>query len=201
MIGGKLHKTFWHILIICLVTTTIYSQRHQKVVYDKEGIKIYNPPLESGFISYTAYLFLPGQTVNQVKSVFQDYKAHSAWIYRCLESKKISETNDLVYLYQVSKSNWPFKNRDHILAIRILEDSKQKYRIRFKAEPSYLENHDKHVRIDDFYGEWEVIQEANGVLVKMFTSFNPNVNLPKAFFRTLSKRVPLETLRNLRAKL
>ncbi len=201
MITGKLHKTFWHILIICLATTTIYSQRHQKVVYDKEGIKIYNPPLESGFISYTAYLFLHGQTVHQVRNVFQDYKAHTTWIYRCLESKKITENKGLIHLYQVSKSNWPFKNRDHILAIRILEDTQQKYQIRFKAEPSYIEYHDKHVRIDEFYGEWEVSQETNGVMVKMFTSFNPKVGLPKAFFRTLSKRIPLETLRNLRDKL
>jgi len=201
MIAGNAFNKLWLILMICLISTAVYSQRHQKVVYDKEGIKIYNPPLESGFISYTAYLFLPGQSVHRVRNVFQDYKAHTAWIYRCLESKKISETNDLIHLYQVSKSNWPFKNRDHILAIHILEDSNRKYRIRFKAEPSRIDYHDKHVRIDDFHGEWEVTQQANGVMVKMFTSFNPKVSLPRAFFRTLSKRVPLETLRNLKAKL
>jgi len=191
----------WILLFISLVWNVVLSQRHQKVVYNKEGIKIYNPPLESGYISYTAYLTLPGQTVDQVKKVFQDYKAHTDWIYRCLESKKISETEGMVYLYQVSKSNWPFKNRDHILAIQILEDSRQKYRIRFNADPSFLEYHDKHVRIDKFFGEWEVNQVGSGVVVKMFTSFNPKVKFPKAFFRTLSKRVPLETLRNLRAKL
>ena len=201
MIPSDLIRKIWLMLLISLVSAAVFSQRHHKVVYDKEGIIIYNPPLESGFISYTAYLFLPGQTVYQVRNIFQDYKAHTAWIYRCLESKKISETKDLIHLYQVSKSNWPFKNRDHILAIRILEDSRQKYRIRFKAEPTHIEYHDKHVRIDDFYGEWEVSQEAKGVMVKMFTSLNPKVSLPKAFFRTLSKRVPLETLRSLRAKL
>ena len=201
MIVSNLHNTRWLILLICLATTAVFSQRHQKVVYEKEGIKIYNPPLESGFISYTAYLFLPGQTVDKVRNILQDYKAHTAWIYRCLESRKISETNDLIYLYQVSKSNWPFKNRDHILAIHILENSKQKYRIRFNAQPTYIEYHDKHVRIDDFFGEWEVYKEDNGVMVKMFTSFNPKVKFPKAFFRTLSKRVPLETLRGLKAKL
>ncbi|MDH3699202.1 MAG: hypothetical protein OER83_08880 [Flavobacteriaceae bacterium] len=194
-------KKFWFILILCLVWNVVFSQRHQKVVYDKEGIKIYNPPLESGFISYTAYLALPGKTVHQVRNVFQDYKAHTEWIYRCLESEKISETDGVVYLYQVSRSNWPFKNRDHILVIQILDDSNNKYRIRFKAEPTFLDYHNRHVRIDDFYGEWEVSQEESGVLVKMFTSFNPKVNFPKAFFRTLSKRVPLETLRKLKAKL
>lgn len=194
-------KKYWFILVLCLVGNVVLSQRHQKVVYNKEGIKIYTPPLEAGFISYTAYLTLPGQSVDQVRKVFQDYETHTTWIYRCLKSKKLSETPGMIHLYQVSKSNWPFKNRDHVLAIQILEDSKEKYRIRFKADPSFLEYHDKHVRIDHFFGEWEVFQEGSGVVVKMFTSFNPKVKFPKAFFRTLSKRVPLETLRNLRAKL
>ncbi|MBT8235263.1 MAG: hypothetical protein KJO04_03645, partial [Bacteroidia bacterium] len=66
MILGNLNNKLALILVICLISTAVFSQRHQKVVYDKEGIKIYNPPLESGFISYTAYLFLPGQTVDGV---------------------------------------------------------------------------------------------------------------------------------------
>ena len=189
-------------MLLCIILPMIaFSQRGFQLVHAADQIKIYRPPLDDGYITYKASMIVANTTVRRVRTILQDYPQHTEWMYRCLESRKINESFRTIYLYQVSKSNWPFRNRDNVLRVDVLQDDPDRYRLRFTAEPSYLSTRGKYVRIQKFYGEWDVKTENGKVNISMFASFRPEVNFPKTFFRTLSKRIPLVTLKNLKERL
>ena len=189
-------------LILALVLPfSLLGQRGYQLIHMKDQIEIYRPALEEGFITYDATLTLKATSVSAVKKILQDFEAHPKWMYRILESRKLLDKGNRIVLYQVSKSNWPFKNRDYILQVDVLQDDASRYRLRFTARPNYSPEDPKYVRIQTFTGEWDVVQKGEVVTIGMFTSFRPEVNFPKAFFRTLSKRIPLATFKNLRERL
>lgn len=189
------------LLLLMTMPSSLRAQRGFQLIHAKDQIEIYRPPLADGFITYDASMTLTGTTVSEVRAVLENFEAHPQWMYRCLESRKLSDTGDRIFLYQVSKSNWPFKNRDYILQVDVLQDEPDRYRLRFTAKPGYRPVDPDYVRIQEFTGEWDVSQHNGKVRIGMFTSFSPEVNFPKTFFRTLSKRIPLVTFRNLRERL
>lgn len=192
-------NAIWFLIVLFPVISI--SQRGFQLVHAADQIKIYRPPLDEGYITYNASMSLPNTSVSDVREVLQNYAQHTEWMYRCLESRKLNETSGTIYLYQVSKSNWPFRNRDNVLRVEVLQDDPDRYRLRFTAEPEYVSEKKKYVRIQKFHGEWDIRAEKERVTISMFTSFRPEVNFPKTFFRTLSKRIPLVTFNNLRERL
>ena len=185
-------------IFVLAAPLTLTGQRGFQLIHAADQIKIYRPPLEKGYITYDAAMTLQATTVSEVRRILEDFEAHPQWMYRILESRKLVDNGERIILYQVSKSNWPFKNRDYILQVDVLQDDEKRYRLRFTARPNYRSEDPKYVRIQSFTGEWDVVQQGNQVRIGMFTSFRPEVNFPKTFFRTLSKRIPLATFKNLR---
>ena len=177
------------------------GQRGFELIHSADQIEIYRPPLEKGYVTYDASMLLKTTSVAEVRAIMKNFAAHPQWMYRIVESRKLKENSKRIVLYQVSKSNWPFKNRDYILQVDMLRDDSERYSLRFTARPDYRPEDPKYVRIQTFTGEWNVVQEEGQVRINMFTSFRPEVNFPKAFFRTLSKRIPLVTFENLRERL
>lgn len=188
-------------IVILTIPSCLLGQRGFQLIHAADQIKIYRPPLDDGFITYDASMTLKNNSVAAVRNILKNFEAHPEWMYRCLESRKLLDKGDQIFLYQVSKSNWPFKNRDYILQVDVLQDDPDRYRLRFAARPDYRMEDRKYVRIQTFTGEWDVVQKGDKVQISMFTSFRPEVNFPKTFFRTLSKRIPLVTFRNLRERL
>lgn len=188
-------------LVVFLLPGFVLGQRGFELIHDKDQIKIYRPPLEEGFITYDASITLKTTSVKAVREILRDFEAHPFWMYRIVESRKLRDDGARIFLYQISKSNWPFKNRDYILQVDVLQDDDKRYRLRFTARPEYRPEDSKYVRIQTFTGEWDVKQEGEQVRIGMFTSFRPEVRFPKTFFRTLSKRIPLVTFKNLRQRL
>ena len=194
-------KKLFVVLLVLITPAIFFGQRGFQLIHAKDQIKIYRPPLEQGYITYDASMTLKATSVREVREILKNFEAHPQWMYRILESRKLLDKGERIFLYQVSKSNWPFKNRDYILQVDVLEDDEDRYSLRFTARPEYRPEDPEYVRIQTFTGEWNVVQEAGEVRVSMFTSFRPEVNFPKTFFRTLSKRIPLVTFRNLRERL
>ena len=189
------------IIALLILPAVLSGQRGFQLIHAKDQIKIYRPPLADGFITYDASMTLEGTKVADVRQILENFEAHPRWMYRILESRKLEDKGDRILLYQVSKSNWPFKNRDYILQVDVIQDDTKRYRLRFTARPDFRPEDPKYVRIQSFTGEWDVVQEGKQVRIAMFTSFRPEVNFPKTFFRTLSKRIPLATFKNLRQRL
>ena len=194
-------KRVAQILVLVFLPLTVLGQRGFQLIHTTDQIKIYRPVLEDGYITYDASLTLNSTSVGDVKKVLQNFEAHPQWMYRIMESRKLEDNGKRILLYQVSRSNWPFKNRDYILQVDVLQDDTERYRLRFTARPKFRPENPKYVRIQTFTGEWDVVREGNKVRIGMFTSFRPEVNFPKTFFRTLSKRIPLATFKNLRERL
>ena len=188
-------------LFLILAPLSLVGQRGYKLIHAKDQIRIYRPALEDGYITYDASLTLNATSVTAVRQVLQEFEAHPQWMYRILESRKLLDEGERIVLYQVSRSNWPFKNRDYILQVDVLQDDPDRYRLRFTARPDYQPEDPKYVRIQTFTGEWDVVREGKKIQISMFTSFRPEVNFPKTFFRTLSKRIPLITFKKLRERL
>ena len=189
------------LVLVSIVPMLMWGQRGFQLVHTTDQIKIYRPALEDGYISYDASLTLKAITVGEVKEVLEDFENHPQWMYRIMESRKLDDRGDRILLYQVSRSNWPFRNRDYILQVDVLQDDAKRYRLRFTARPESHPEDPKYVRIQTFTGEWDVVQDGDQVRIGMFTSFRPEVNFPKTFFRTLSKRIPLTTFKKLRERL
>ena len=194
-------KKVLYLFILFLVPLSLLGQRGFQLIHAKDQIRIYRPALEDGYITYDASLTLKATSVAAVRQILQEFETHPQWMYRILESRKLEDEGERIVLYQVSKSNWPFKNRDYILQVDVLQDDPDRYRLRFSSRPNYQPEDPKYVRIQAFTGEWDVVQEGKQVRIGMFTSFRPEVNFPKTFFRTLSKRIPLATFKNLRERL
>ncbi len=175
-----------------------FSKNQYFLVKKQGNIKVYNKiKPKKGYIEYKASISLANIKIHEVMDFFMDYSNHNRWVYKCIKSQLLKRDGN-TFLYQVIKSQWPFKKRDYILQLRHKQISEDHIVMTFSSMPSYLPQTSEHIRIKEFESRWIVKIEESSVKILVYSCFNPEVPLSPLFIKNYSKIIPLKTLMNLK---
>lgn len=196
----------FHLQHIMLSITIWYSftmlgQDGFKVDFCKEGISVYSKSnMDKKHIEYKGSLTLDSTALKKVVQTLIDYESHKNWVYNCKDSSLINNEGNTTHLYQVCNAIWPFKNRDYVLCLekKILKNGT--IQVDFKSVPNIISNKKELVRIDEFNGYWKIEKKASKIIITMYGKFNPKMKLPHSIIKQYVKKIPFNTLRNLKSK-
>ncbi len=198
---------FLFCFIICLepnfgfqdenINDDLFSKNQYFLVKNHENIKVYNKiKPKRGYIEYKASIILFNIKICEVIDFFMDYSNHHHWVYNCLKSQLLKKDGN-TFLYQVIKSQWPFKKRDYILQLQHKKINEDCIVMIFSSRPSFLPETREHVRIREFESQWIVKKERSYVKILVYSSFDPEVPMSTFLMKNYSKTIPLKTLVNL----
>lgn len=166
------------------------------LVKNSEGIKVFHREKpKTGFVEYKAQIEVEGRDIQNVLDFFKDYENHPNWIYNCTSSA-LYAINENLYLYQICKSPWPFKDRDVNLLTNTEWVNKNKAIVRFDSEPKMAPQIDRLVRIEQFTSIWTVEKNKDWLTITIETSFNPKLITGNLFLKSYSTKIPYETLKS-----
>lgn len=186
--------TIWH-------SFTMLGQDDFKLDFCKEGISVYSKSnMDKKHIEYKGSLTLNDTLEKKVIRTLTDYNNHKNWVYNCKSSNLIKQEGDTTHLYQVCNATWPFKNRDYVLCLekKLLENGT--IQVDFKSVSNIISDKEELVRIDEFIGYWKIEKKESKLIITMYGKFNPKMKLPKTIIKQYVKKIPFNTLRNLKTK-
>lgn len=186
--------TIWH-------SFTMLGQDDFKLDFCKEGISIYSKSnMDKKHIEYKGSLTLDSTALKKVVKTLTDYNNHKNWVYNCKNSSLLNQEGDTTHLYQVCNAMWPFKNRDYVLCLEQKELDNGTIKVDFKSVPDMVSDKKELVRIDEFNGYWKIEKNGSEIIITMYGHFNPKMNLPQAIMKKYARKIPLNTLLNLKQK-
>ncbi len=188
-------------LIICCPFITS-AQKEFKLNFCKEGVSVYSKNTSNkNHIEYKGAITIDSSCLKKAIQILTDYENHKNWVYNCKNSSLIKEDKNTTHLYQVCNATWPFKNRDYVLCLERKELENGNIKVDFKSVSNMVSNKKDLVRIDEFSGYWEIEKKASKVIITMYGNFNPKMKLPQAIMKKYSKKIPFNTLLNLKRQL
>lgn len=133
--------------------------------------------------------------------VFKDPVNYKKWVYGTLESKQVSRTADLDFVfYGIFKIPWPFENRELFSRVEIHYDDKAKEltaRLSDVASSSPVDT--ELVRVARFESLWKVKSSGRDKVdfsIEMYAE--PGGNLPPFIVNLVLSRIQLWSMKNLR---
>lgn len=186
--------------LICGSSTISFGQQAFELIQEKDQIYVYSNPVKNRkTIEYRAFTLIQNTQMSTVLDKLTRYSEHASWLYNCEYSELLDQQDNTAYLYQVCDASWPFKDRDYVLELVKTVTQTNQTKISFKAIANKYPVQQGHVRLDQFNGYWLLEQVGTAVKVTIFCTFDPKLNMPRAFRRSYEKKIPFNTLKNLRA--
>jgi len=193
-------KAFW--LFFSFGFWFVSAQNEFTLSFTEKNISIYKKKTDNkSFIEYKGKLTIENTDIKTVLKVLKDYKNYQSWIYNCRSAKILKEDNEHIYLYQISKATWPFKDRDYVLCLKPEFINNDSVIIPFSAYTNLISSKKQYTRLDTFNGKWIIKKLGDKVTVSMYGSFDPKMKLPKALRKKYERKIPLKTLSKLKQTL
>jgi hypothetical protein len=140
--------------------------------------------------------------IYQIVAVMSDIKRYTEWVGNCNDARIIKKMTEIDYvIYSRTDVPWPVSDRDAVYRSKVLVDIKSmRVYIRFKAIQSPSVPLVKGVvRMDDIQGFYHLqAMGPNKTMVVYQVDADPKGWLPKWLAQLATRRLPLDTLLNLR---
>jgi ribosome-associated toxin RatA of RatAB toxin-antitoxin module len=179
-----------------------FSQQNWEKAQDKDGIRVFTRMVKgSGCREFRAEMGLGGINIQQVADVILDIDNYDMLFPDCHHPKILNKNNNkgIVY-YLITKTPWPFKDRDGIYeqTVHTSSDDSTIF-IAIKVLPEYVPEIKKYERIQYGKGFWE-LKHLGQDMVYVAYQFHadPKVNIPDWVSRHFLVENPYHTLQNLR---
>ena len=184
----------------------------EQIISDKKNnVTMYKRTLPNGYTEFKGVTEVIS-TLSGCVALMRDVKAMPQWVDRTTQAvvlNWVSETE--VYAYNVSRLEWPLKNRDAIvhifvaqnpetLAVTIRGSGVDKYS--GPTQFNYKKNDDRYVRMKVIESEWQFIPAPDGKVKVIFTGYgDPGGNASAPLFQWLINRLaweaPYKTLKSM----
>ena len=140
-------------------------------------------------------------SISSIIALLNDRETYPEWVYRCGKSmlvKKISDSEGIYY--QSVLAPWPVDNRDFVVDVKVVQDSKTKVVTQFSNNlPNFFPLVSNHVRITEFKASWTFTPLKNGMVNCEYELLvNPGGNVPAFLVNMAAIDGPYETTTNLR---
>ncbi len=166
-----------------------------------DGVAVYNRDLDYTSIKELKAVTQIHTSISSIIALLNERETYPEWVYRCGKSmlvKKISDSEGIYY--QSVLAPWPVDNRDFVVDVKVVQDSKTKVVTQFSNNlPNFFPLVSNHVRITEFKASWTFTPLKNGMVNCEYELLvNPGGNVPAFLVNMAAIDGPYETTTNLR---
>jgi hypothetical protein len=204
MIFNKRFVFFLLIIISCIgLTSFITNDEEWKLKKYGNGVAVYNREIPNTIIKELKAETQIKTSLSSIIALLNDRETYPDWVYRCGKSmmiKKISDSEGMYY--QTVVAPWPVDNRDFVVDVKVVQDSKTKVVKQFSTcMPNYISPIPDHVRITEFDALWTLTPLKNGLVKCEYQLLvNPGGNVPAWLVNLAAIDGPYETTVNLKER-
>ena len=178
------------------------SAAEWKLVKEKDGIKIYNRPVEGFPVDEFKGIAVIDAPMEVIIEVLHDVPAGTEWMKDCKEARIIKEIDDLVkYLYVHQDAPWPVSDRDAVVKSEGKLSFKKgiaKFDAKGVKEPM-VPIKKKCVRMTVLDGGWTLKRIAPDKTEAIYqVRADPAGSIPKFLVNFFSKDIPYHTIMGMR---
>jgi hypothetical protein len=141
-------------------------------------------------------------SIFDVLAVLSDIERHHTWMDRCVEARLLRKASETEYIvYSRTDAPWPIADRDAVFHSRAHVDTRrQVVEVRFWAEVSPLKGPVPGVvRMTRLRGYYRLtVWGGTKTLMDYKVDADPAGSIPRWLAKIATKRLPLNTIRNLR---
>jgi hypothetical protein len=167
---------------------------------NEEGIKVYVANIPNSGLKAVKVECTINATMQQLKTLLMDAKAHEQWVYNTKSSYAIKNiTADHQIYYSEISMPWPVKNRDVVVDLQLTEDKTAGImKVSAKAIPGHVQEKDA-VRIKFSDVSWTVTAIADKQLkIEYIAQADPAGSIPEWVTNMFCTKGPFETFKKLR---
>lgn len=190
----------WISLICCQL---LLGQETWKLALDKKDIQVYTRTKAGSSIKeFQAHTEIKA-SLPTVIAALQDYQQHPDWMYQIASAElleKSDEQNSM--LRYVLKLPWPFKARDIVTSAKFeVVNPSKKVRLSLNSQPGYIPETEKHVRMNEAGGFWEVTSVSSEKVKVVYEYYAVPQSAPAWVVNLFIVNGPYETLLELKNRL
>lgn len=177
-----------------------HSDVHEWNLMTKDGcIEVYTRKSNQSDIKDIRIVTKFQSDIETFKSVLGDVDSYPNWVFKCMDSEKLSNDNPNVYHYYMSTDMpYPVSNRD-LVVLNKNWSSQNKYFSQSTAEPDFVSEKDGLVRIPRFSSMWEVTPTSdNTIEIEYEASTDPGGYLPAWVVNLGITKGPINTIKSLK---
>ncbi len=189
-------------LALFLISMALFAESGWKRVKNSNGIQVYTRSVAGSDLDEFKGITVVDARIEVIGEVIRDVPAQSQWMADCLEGriiKKFSDNDMLVY--NVTDVPWPLDDRDVLVRSRgKIDMAKGVVDVVFTSVTDASVPPKKgRVRMKDFYGRWLLERvDTEKTRVTYIIKANPGGSIPASVANLSSKKIPYETLKNLK---
>lgn len=188
------------LLSVTIFSSTIFGQYTWKLSKVKDGIKVYQSPVEnSKYNSIKVECTLEG-TYDKLLAILNDLDHFKDWVYNNKTGYKLQQNNPNDYYYYTEiYLPWPATNRDAVEHLKITRDSLDRFmKITANSDPNYIPEKSGKIRVPHSAISWYVTAPAtNSINIEYIFEAEPGGSLPTWLVNMFADKGPLESFKKL----
>jgi len=170
--------------------------------FNNDWLKIFTCPVPSSdFLSFVAVATIDAPQ-HAVLSLLYDVDIATEWVWKTKEMRVLQELSEDEgrVVYQLVSAPWPVSDREIITKSQgYLDPATSEIFIKLECLPSFLPKHDKHVRVPELEGAWNIIPLSEKQCRVVFRlHIEPGGEIPSWLANIAVIDTPYHTLVNLR---
>ena len=195
-------KVMFTLIFSCIVSFNVFPQtRDWELARNDEGIVIYtrNEP-GSEFKSFKAEVVLEAST-KDILQLLRHTEGYTEWFGYTASSRLLKQEGHVQFNYIETIFPWPYKNRDMVYRMEILNSEPDVTKIKLTGIPDHLPEKEGIVRMEK--AEGFIVLEDKGVSTKLQYIFHsePGGEVPAWLANSSIAELPFTTLTGLRKML
>ena len=187
-----------------LVSGSALADGTWNVVAEKDGIRVLAREVAGRDLPTFRGEGTIDANIYDVMAVISDISRHKEWVERCSDARLLRKENERTYVvYQRTDAPWPVADRDAVVrSVASVDLKRMEVTIRFSAIRTPLMGRvDGVVRMENLRGEYRLRAEGRArTRIEYEVDADPGGRLPRWIARLATKRLPIYTIRNLRAQ-
>jgi START domain len=184
--------------------TSDVNQEQWNLVKNKNNITVYSRFSENSDFKEIKVVTEVDASLSSVVALLKDVHNYPNWIYACVKSELIDQTNNYVeYYYTETDTPWPFYNRDIVMYSKMHQDKNTKI-LRFNSVgvPDKYPLVKNIVRINQIRVSWELIPQKNNTIKIHYQLKADPAGIIPAWLANLTVDIgPYNTMMNMRTEL
>ncbi len=181
----------------------VHAQSECTLRKDSNGIKVYTCSVNDSNLKAIKATFDLEAGLSQLVAVVQDVPAYTAWQYRMIKSKLVSQhRNELIYHSEVS-APWPVSNRDMVVQLKFKYDSVNRIMdIDAIGLPALVPLVEDNIRIPHFKANWNIhVVNKNHLRIEYNLMIDIGGSIPAWLMNMAQAEGPFETFSKLKTQI
>ena len=188
------------VTLIFLLSTSLSLQDEWELAREENGIRVYTGEAQKPLLKPYRAEMIVNSPVDSIVSLLKDIPRYKDWVHLCVDSRLIEKiSNDEFFVYYLTNSPWPVRNRDNCTRIRFERLADSSVWVHLKDHPGKIAEEKSVVRVPYMEGYWHLVPiDPAHTHVTHEVRFDPGGSVPVWIANMAVTDAPYNTLLNLR---